>query len=55
VDGWVCRQITGDSKRQREKRRKCWERAVEEQSRCQMEDCGRDRPIITTTTGESLP
>lgn len=54
VDGWVCRQIKGDSKRQKAKRKKCWEEAVKEQSRCQVEDCGRDRPVITTATG-ALP
>jgi len=49
VDGWVCRKIKGDSKRQQAKREKCWKKAVEEQSRCQVEDCGRDRPIITAS------
>jgi hypothetical protein len=52
VDGWKCRRIKGDSERQRAKRRKCWEDAAEELSRCQVQTCGRDRPIITITTGE---
>jgi hypothetical protein len=50
VDGWKCRRIKGDSPRQRAERERCWRDAVNEQSRCQVEDCGRDRPIITITT-----
>jgi hypothetical protein len=49
VDGWVCRQIKGDSNRQKAKRKKCREKAIKEESRCQVEDCGRDRPVITTS------
>jgi hypothetical protein len=47
VDGWRCRKIKDATKRE-----KCWKDAVEEQSRCQVEDCGRDRPIITTGSME---
>ena len=55
VDGWKCRQIKGDSQRQRAKRKKCWEDAADELGRCQVQDCGRDRPIITITTTGELP
>lgn len=48
VDGWKCNRIKGDSQRQRARRRKCWEDAAEELGRCQVQDCGRDRIIITT-------
>lgn len=43
VDGWECNR-----KRSKKAQAECWVRANEELSRCQVETCGRDRPIITT-------
>jgi hypothetical protein len=51
VDGWKCRGIKGNSPAQRAKRKRCWEDAANELGRCQVQDCGRDRPVITTATG----